>query len=329
MTLPLLIPSYSEVQADKNHPDPRLSELLKRFEQYLVVAGRSRCTVRNYKASVKLWAGFVADILAPDTSSINAWMRRRRENVGNSSINLDLYAVKHFYRWCYAWGYAAKDFSSKFPKSRRCTGNRIPKVLDEFQIGQLLAAQDLATFIGYRDHVMLRLVYETGMRANELVHLCISDFQISERLIYIRNGKGQVDRFVYHSNEMTGLIGSWLRLRQTVKPGKRQAMFVTRYGKAFSGSKAVWDIFNRYARQSLGIARGYERMIRTTKQTPWTGQYPHLLRASFATHLLQNGCDIRSVQELLGHKDVNTTARYLCLDLEFLKKEHAKLPRKK
>lgn len=319
LTLPLLKPSYCQV-------DDLLQPLLLRFDRYLAAGNRSTCTRRNYAAAVRLWACYCPELLTPDQTSIYKWLRARRTAVGVSMLNMELSALRLFYRWCHEWEYAVTDYSGLFPASRRAP-QRLPRVLDAWQVGQLLAAPDLATFIGYRDHVMLRMAYETGLRASELVKLEIGDLLLTDRLIFIRNGKGRVDRYAPCSLELCSLLQAWLSIRRTAGPGKRRVVFITRHGKAFSRGRAVWEIFNRYSRHALGLGRGYERIVRTHQQKPWSGQYPHLLRASFATHLLQNGCDLRAVQKMLGHRNLNTTARYLYIDIEYLKKAQAKLPR--
>lgn len=316
---PLLKRSYSQVQGED-------LALLRRFDQYLQASKKSDTTRCNYMAAVRLWSGFCAALLSPDQASLYAWLRARRGAVGVSMLNMELSALRLFYRWAHEWEYAKRDFSGLFPASRRAP-ERLPRLLDAWQVGQLLAAPDLSTFVGFRDHVMLRLAYETGARASEVVGLESGDLLLSDRLIYIQAAAGRRERMAPCSLEMSLLLTDWLMLRRTAHPGKRRAVFVTQHGKAFAGGRALWEIVDRYSRYALGVGRGYDCIVRTSRQKPWSGHYPHLLRASFATHLLQNGCDIRAVQELLGHRDAATTARYLAIDLDYLKSEQAKLPR--
>ncbi|HKK04464.1 MAG TPA: tyrosine-type recombinase/integrase, partial [Gammaproteobacteria bacterium] len=113
------------------------------------------------------------------------------------------------------------------------------------------------------------------------------------------------------------------------RPGKASVLFVTQRGRRFSSGRALWDIVDRYARRAIGLGRGYERMTIARRRKPWSGQYPHLLRASMATHMLERGCDLRAVQELLGHASLSTTALYLGVDLALLRREHQKHPRAK
>lgn len=323
MLKPLLQQAYCQIPQDQQL-------LVQRFEQSLIAANLSNNTVRIRMASLARFQPFAGCFSSPSSDSFLLFLKHRRlSGVSVSSINQDLTALRLFYRFLYKWQYTATDLSEYVPESRRSPPKRLVRFLTEHQVGQLLAAPDLSTLIGFRDHVIIRLLYETGLRASELVALELGSLNLSEHLIYINNGKGQVDRYVPHSAELALLLGDWLALRKTTLPGKRVALFVTQHGKAFSTRKAVWDIVNRYARQALGLARGYDKITRTAMNKPWQGVYPHLLRASFATHLLHNGCNLRAVQEMLGHANVNSTAHYLGVDLNLLKHEIAKLPRSK
>lgn len=312
-------PSYCQVLP------ARWLEILRAYERTLRVS-RSESTARVYMATLQRFGVVVDDLLSPSTTSIQQWLgQRRRAGVGVNTLNQELSALRSFYRWLHQWEMAPRDYSGLIPSSRRAPG-RLVRYLDEYQVGQLLAAPDLSTLVGFRDHVILRLLYETGLRAGEAVSLELGSL-VSDRTIYIRSGKGRVDRFVPHSDELARLLVSWIVLRQKARPGKRSALFVTRHGKPFSNAKAIWVIVNRYARQSMGIGCGYHQVVRTANNRPWQGYYPHLLRASFATHLLQSGCDLRAVQELLGHESLSSTAHYIGVDLDLLRQHHAKLPR--
>lgn len=240
-----------------------------------------------------------------------------------NTFNQELAGVRAFYAWALRWGFVAEDVPALLPKGRRAPA-RLPRYLDEYQVGWLLAAPDLTTFTGFRDHVMIRLAYDSGLRAGELVRLCLGDI-LDDGLLFVSMGKGRVDRYVPYSDAMGALLDQWLVVRRQARPGKRSVLFVTRHGLPFRSGRAVWEIVNRYARDALGLGRGYEMIVKTGQGAPWGGQYPHLLRASFATGLLKSGCDLRAIQEMLGHADVRTTARYLGVDIDMLKREHKKL----
>lgn len=120
---------------------------------------------------------------------------------------------------------------------------------------------------------------------------------------------------------------SYLRLRQTVRPGKKAALWLTQHGKPFTRPRAVWVVVNRYARDALGLACGYGRLEAAVRRTPWQGHYPHLLRASFATELHRRGCNIAAVSDMLGHANLATTALYLGVDLAQLREAIGHHPR--
>lgn len=204
------------------------------------------------------------------------------------------------------------------PRSSR-PPQRLPRYLSDDQVGAILAAPDLGTLVGFRDHVIMRLLYETGVRAGDLVRLTIGDAMVEHRLLHVAG------RFVPFSHEMMCLLNDWQNQRWTTRPGKSAILFVTDNGKPFRSARSVWEIINRYARDAIGLARGCDRIGFTARNKPWSGHYPHLFRASFATALINNGCDLRAVQVMLGHADISTTARYLGVDIELLKREHAKL----
>ncbi|MBD3609603.1 MAG: tyrosine-type recombinase/integrase [Gammaproteobacteria bacterium] len=306
MIEPVLKPSYHQIEDLK-------ADLLHRFEQYLVAGNRKRDTRRIYLSTIRLFFEVSGDPLHPSKTVFHDWLRPRMETLKASTINTDLTVLRVFYKWLYDWEMVDHDWSDVIPKSRRAP-NRIPMVFDEHQMGKLLAAPPIDTFVGYRDHVILRLVYETGIRASEVVNLslgCVND----DRTLFVANGKGGKDRVLPFSEEMAGLLESWYRVRRTVKPGKQYTLFVTHKGRPFTKGRAVWEIVNRYSRQALGLGNGYGRIQKTRKRKPWTGHYPHMLRASMATHMQQNGADLRAVQEMLGHTSLSTTAHYLAVDL--------------
>lgn len=304
-------------------PSYRQLTVIDRFSAFLRAGNRSETTIYLYIRVLWRWSGYVGEILSPDLAQIEAWVRVKRRSVSVATFNSELSALRSFYRFVYAWGYTDTDMSLRLPTSRRAPA-RLPRYLTEEQVGHLLAVPAINTLVGYRDHVMMRLAYETGLRAAEIITLQLGSIR-PDNTVVVLAGKGGYDRIVPVSAELVGLIEGWVRIRRQTRPGKSACLFVTRTGKPFRKGRSLWEVVDRYARQGLGRGRGWESLERGSKGKPWQGQYPHLLRASFATHLLQNGCDLRSVQEMLGHSSVDTTARYLGVDIEMLKREHAKL----
>ena len=277
-------------------------------------------------STLRGFAEHAGNTLEPASEALLRWVRTRRDIVSASTFNGDLSALRAFYRWAFAWGIITSDYSQTLPKSHRPKTQHVA-YLDEQQIGWLLAAPDLQTLVGFRDHLMMRLLYETGMKASEFYRLGLGDILFEDCVIHVSGGRMRPDRRVPFSADTVPLVLEWLKLRRTTRPGKSAALWVTQNGKPFRSPRALWVIVNRYARASIGVGRGYEKLTHRHATTPWSGHYPHLLRSSFAAHLLKSGCDIRAVQELLGHSSPNTTKKYLFLaDLETMRHEIKKHP---
>ena len=318
----MLTLSYRQIVALKSCD---LNALLSDFDHYLKYANKSVSTRRIYSAALHKWAVYENDVLNPSREHLYNWMKHRRTNVGVATYNIDLTALRTFYRWCHALKYTESDFSEWLPKKIK-QAKRLPVFLSDHQIGQLLGAPDLSTLVGFRDHVIMRLIYETGITASELVALdmgCI--MPEPDNRLFIYGSKSTRDRKIPFTHCMRELIKSWIKIRRETRPGKSATLFVTHKGKHFRQGRAIWEIVNKYARGAIGIGRGFDHIQTVGKQKAWGGYYPHLLRASFATSLVQSGCDLRAVQTLLGHKSINTTAQYLALDVNTLKREHSKL----
>lgn len=313
LTLPSLKPRYGGNAA----------ELVSQFLRYLHALRYSPGTVASYTAALGR-AGARFDLLAPSWDAVRRFVGDRRRQVSTGTLNTDLSALRTFYGWAHRMEYLT-DYSALVPRSARAPA-RLVRYLTEAEVGRLLAAPDLSDPAGYRDHLLMRLAYESGLRASELVRLGLGDV-LPDHTVAVIGGKGRVDRLVPISAELFGLLEAWEAVRRTFRPGKRAALFVNRYGRQFASGRAVWAIVNKYSRHALGRGRGYELLAATGRHKPWSGHYPHLLRASFASHLLANGCDLRAIQEMLGHAQLSTTARYLAVDLAQLRREIAKHPR--
>lgn len=305
----------------------QITEALPAWEQHLKDTGRSASTVSTYTGTLRQFAKAVGDVMEPTAEALQDWIRQRRHSVSLSTFNADLYALRAFYRWAFTWGVIASNYADNLPKSRRAP-QRPVAYLDDYQVGWLIAAPDLGTLVGFRDHLMMRLLYETGLRAHEFYDLDMGAVDFERCMLFIDGGRQRPSRWVPFAESTRQLIYEWLKLRRSTRPGKSGSLWVTQHGKPFRSPRALWVIVNRYAREALGLGRGYDKLTRQHATTPWTGQYPHLLRASMAGQLLKNGCDLRAVQDILGHSTPETTARYLFMaDLETMKAEIKKHPR--
>ncbi len=296
--------------------------LRERFIELLRGLGRSPATVRAYVAAVDRYAGYTGSHL-PTQADLVRYLRHRRDHVRQGTVNLELSALKAWNRWL---AIAMPDSWApvEIPRQRR-PPPRVVMALSEVEVGMLLAAPDLGTYVGFRDHVIMATLYQCGLRASELSGLQLGSILPDGYLLVL--GKGGHERLVPVGDAWMGLLDAYLRQRAALRPGKLNALFLTRHGRPLRDGRAVWVIVNRYARRTLGLACGYTRLDKFARGHPWQGHYPHLLRTTFATHLHRNGCDIMAISQLLGHAQAETTAQYIGVDLATLREAAEKLPR--
>jgi len=174
---------------------------------------------------------------------------------------------------------------------------RLPRALSEREVRRLVSAPDSWTVKGRRDRALLDLLYGTGLRMSECVRLDLSDVDLSQGLVLVRDGKGRKDRLLPLSGRARAALELYLRESrpELVKTSQEAALFLSKYGLRLGGL-SVRVLVRRYG-QAVGIKAS-----------------THVLRHSYATHLLQGGASIREIQVLLGHKDLATTALYTKVD---------------
>lgn len=191
---------------------------------------------------------------------------------------------------------------------RRCRGQSIPAILDEAQVMRLLELPDTSDALGLRDRAMLELTYSSGLRRSEVVNLKVSDLLCSEASIMVRNGKGGRERLV----PLGGPAQTWLRRyleearpKMVVPESSSEELFLTGYGDGYS--PVAWgQVVRRYLTAAGVVTRGG----------------PHLLRHSCATHMLDHGADLRTIQTLLGHSRLDTTEIYTHVSMEHMRRVH-------
>lgn len=274
------------------------------------------------------WISFVDDVLNPSQASIYTWARSRRNNISVITFNSELSAIRNFYQWGFSHYIIENNVVEQLPKMHKAP-KKLPRYLEDDQISRLLAAPNLSTLVGFRDHVILRLIYETGITAGEVIDLDIWDIHYDDEIIQVRKTGKYKTRLIPISQTMCGLLKNWIQLRWKAKPKRITSLFVTSRGHCVRHGHAIWQIVNRYADKAINIESPYTMLSKTIKRKykrkPWSYIYPTLLRNSFTVHLLRSGCDLRAVQIMLGHESVTTTAKYLELDIVLLKRKHSKL----
>jgi integrase/recombinase XerD len=212
--------------------------------------------------------------------------------LGSRSIARHLTTVRNFFSFLVREGVAADDPAEliRGPKQWRT----IPKFLNRPEIERLIEAPDRSRPAGLRDHAMLELLYATGLRVSELCRLGMSDLN-AELGVARTTGKGNKQRLVPVGKEALGAVAEYLQTgRPALLKGRASRyLFVTARGGCLT-RQAFWKLLAGYGRKA-GIFRDLS---------------PHVVRHSFATHLLEGGADLRSVQVMLGHADISTTQIY-------------------
>lgn len=217
-------------------------------------------------------------------------------------------SARAFFRYACQRGYLNADPSSALLTPKM--GTRLPKTLTAPEAVELVTAPDLKGPEGLRDRALLELLYASGIRAGELVALDMDDINLLEMELRIRHGKGDKARITLFGEAAARSVQQYLKTGRPIllqRAGKpNTALFLNRFGGRLS-DRGVRRIVEKYARDLETIGRDIT---------------PHVLRHSFATHLLDNGADLRSVQELLGHSSLQTTQIYTHVSTRRKKEVH-------
>lgn len=297
-------------------------EAVKRFHRHLLVANRSAATRRMYLRCVLRWLAFGGVPGHVDQALLARFLSGRRQRCAQATVNMDIKALRAFYRLQVAYGSAPAGHADKIPKLRKPPA-RLPRYLTDEQIGEVLAACDDG-FLGRRDFAILMTLYATGMRASELVGMHVSHF-IDGDLLYVV-GKGGKARYVPVGDTLGRALAQYMDGRRRVRRAKGGPLWVDATGKPLASGRSIWRIVSKRIWQALGVRAGLHRIQRGGGR-PWTGHFPHELRASCATALLASGMDLRAIAELLGHESLDTTAGYASVDLGQLKRAAGHHPR--
>ena len=285
-------------------------ELIKRFLNYLAVEkGLAKNTLEAYERDLRKYFHFmkaksVDDISRTDVVSFQA--RLSAEGIATPSAARSLSAIRGFHKYLMLDGLAHMDPTVNIETPRGW--KRLPKALSSADVDSLLNQPELSAPIGLRDKAMLELLYATGLRVSELVGLRIPDINL-ERGFLIVMGKGSKERAVPMGEIAITAIKQYLAgARQTLLNGKDSDLLFISSKRRGITRQMFWERIKFYT-----IKAGIEKSIS-----------PHTLRHSFATHLLDNGADLRAVQAMLGHSDISTTQIYTHVSRERLKQIHEK-----
>lgn len=282
--------------------------------EYLTVElGLSANTRQAYERDLRLFCktlGFKnSDALVNvNREQITGYMTQLKEKgLAAATIARKLAAIKAFYRFMTAEGYMDANPAEVVEAGTK--GIKLPRVLSEDEVVRLLNQPDITTAEGFRDRTMLEVLYATGMRVSELINLTLERVDLNMKYI-IAFGKGSKERIVPLGSVAAEFLQQYLekvRPKLTHEDRNTNIVFL-----AFGGHELTRQRFWQ-------IIRAYGRKANINKVLT-----PHILRHSFATHLLDNGADLRSVQELLGHSDISTTQIYTHLTNKRLRDIYAK-----
>jgi integrase/recombinase XerD len=230
----------------------------------------------------------------------------KKSGLAAASVKLVVVAIKIFFRFLHARKHVPRDVAENLPLPR---GEQyLPETLNESQVERLLESIPTDQPLGLRDRAIVELLYASGLRVSELVNARLEHLHLEEKVIRV-TGKGNKTRLVPVGAKACAAIAAYLE-RERPKYVKRRTgseLFLSVRGGKLTPQRC-WQILKARAQFA-----GLEENV-----------YPHLLRHSFATHLLSNGADLRMIQEMLGHVDISTTQIYTHVDRDRLKAVHHK-----
>ncbi len=290
-----------------------MKSLVDEFINYLAVErGLAVNTLDSYNRDLNQFRGFlekeeINDMQRATRNIIMAYLLfLQKRGRATATVSRHLAALKSFYHFLLKEKYIEKDPTANLesPKLEK----KLPHILSVSEVEMLLNQPKGTDPASLRDKAMLELLYATGIRVSELIFLDIN--HINLEMGYIRCfGKGSKERIVPVGSFARKCVNEYLQKGRVklVKTNSEQSLFVNQHGRRLT-RQGFWKIIKKYARRA-GISKDIT---------------PHTLRHSFATHLLENGADLRSVQEMLGHADITTTQIYTHLTKGRLREVYAK-----
>ena len=273
-----------------------MHEEIDAYLQHLtVIRGLAEKTVEAYGSDLLFFREFISELGCGleqiDEHALFLYLvHLRRKGLKNTSLARNLSSLRGFFEFLVQEHHLHSSPAALLdsPKLVR----KLPEVLSRSEVTALLERPVMTDRLGVRDRVMLELLYACGLRVSELVSLAVPDFDPQAGLLRVL-GKGSKERYVPLHDSAVGLLMSYLRQWRALLGPKVDTIFLNRSGLGLS-RQGVWKLLRRYA-----LEAGINRPVS-----------PHTLRHSFATHLLEGGADLRTVQILLGHSDIMATEIY-------------------
>ncbi len=294
-------------------PPPDAAVIDRFIDALWLERGLAKNTLQAYRRDLTLCAAWLAGreraLTATVEADLQAYFSARHSSTRATTANRRLSVFKRFFHWALREHLMSVDPTLKLQTARQAL--RVPQTLTEAQVEALLAAPDTETTLGLRDRTMLELIYASGLRVSELVGLKVLNLSRAENVVRVF-GKGSKERLVPFGEVASLWLDRYLKGARTQLLGGKQTddLFVASRGANAGRAMSrvmFWMLIKKYARRA-GITAPLS---------------PHTLRHAFATHLLNHGADLRSVQLLLGHADISTTTIYTHVARERLKVLHA------
>ena len=286
------------------------TELIDQFiDYYWLSTGASKNTLAAYRSDLKIFNKWLAgkSFISVNSKHIQDYFSdRQKNNISSSSQARILTCLHSFYQYLLANQLIKKDPTEQFSQPK--LEKKLPVFLNIQEVEKLLEAPSSSSLFGQRDRAMLELLYSCGLRVSELINLSYHNINLKEEFIRI-HGKGNKERVL----PMGEVAIDYLMKYETnarpmlLKNGQSDSYFLSNRGSAMSRQNFFY-IIKAYANQ-VGIDKPLS---------------PHSLRHAFATHLVQKGADLRSVQLMLGHSDISSTQLYTHIQNAQLKAQHAK-----
>ena len=271
--------------------------------------GLSENSIKSYAYDIKAFITFIDahnPQLTPENCSkqdTQAYVYQLAKQVNARSQARQISGLKSFFNFLIFEGYR-EDSPMDLVEAPKI-GRKLPNVLSVKEIDKMLASIDLSTPLGYRNLTILETLYGSGLRVSELIELKISDLYFDEGLVLI-TGKGNKQRLVplgKISAQKLQVYINEIRLHTPIKNGHQDIVFLNQNGRQLTRAM-IFTIVRKVA-ENAGIQKKIS---------------PHTFRHSFATHLLENGADLRSIQLMMGHESITTTEVYMHVDTEHLSK---------
>jgi len=277
-----------------------MDELKRSLKDFLRIKNYSKHTISNYERDINRFLKYLNENkIDPDdvsTAIITGWIIfLRREGLSNRSIQRNISSLKNFYKYLFKNGITDTNYfeSVQSPK----IGETLPKALTPEEVEKLLSFEP-KTFSDARDKAFLELLYSSGLRVSEAVSVNISSFESDFNFVKVL-GKGNKERMLPVGKYAKDAIVTWLNIRDN-NINSTDALFTNKYGNRISVRAMQQRIYK------ISVAQGMSPVS------------PHMLRHSFATHILESSGDLRSIQEMLGHSSLSTTQIYTKLNFQQL-----------